>query len=408
MWDGSRLSRIGPLSLCITALAVVACINCGERRPASARYQSWVTEPEFDFGDDPDNRVLLSQVPYLRAAPSGQRVFVIDLVDVPVSVWTPEGALVFAAKRGQGPGEFAYPTRIYVDDDDGFVVREGTGSRFTYYSEDASLIEAAATPLGSIMHQQFQLELEAPTIGGGYLGTANIPLRVLTGTAGAPPVERSPLLLLQPSEDGEWDNRPEIVFWLDNRNRFMAVPMGEQFRNGFVFGGQPFNAADQVEFEPGRMVVMRTDPAAGEVEFIELNEVGDTVWKGALHLEPMRVTDRMVEAAWEAEPRSPAIPEAAYRRAWNTALHRPDYVPAVRSFFLAASGEIWVRTREESDTLRVYYAMSRKKNPETPRQVLVPEWLTVHDATDSHVWGIRRDALGTPRVVGRKLVPPTQ
>lgn len=395
------------LSFRSTALAVVVCIGCTDRASVTARYETWLTEPAYEFGADPEDRVLLSQVPYLRVAPSGERVFVIDLVDVPVSVWTPEGSVVLTTERGQGPGEFVYPTRVYIDDDGGFVVREGTGARFTYYSRDGELIEAVATPLSSVMYWQFQVELEAPTGEGGYLGTANIPLRVVTGTAGGPPLERSPLLVLRPSDDGGWQ-RPEPIFWLNDRNRFMAVPMGEEFRNGFVFGGQPFNAADQAQFEPGRLVVMRTDPTAGRVEFIELNEVGDTVWNGALQLEPMRITDQMVKDAWETEPRSPAIPEAAYRRAWNAALYRPDDAPVVRSFFLAASGEVWVRTREHSDTLRVYYAVAGGNSSDAPRRVLVPEWFTVHDATDSHIWGIRRDALGTPRVVGRRLVPPTK
>ena len=364
-----------------------------------------MTEPSYEFGTDPEDPVLLSQVPYLRVAPGGERVFVIDLVDAPLSVWTPEGSVVFFAKRGEGPGEFVYPTRVYVNDDGSFVVRENVGSRFTYYSPDGTLIEAVGTPFGTVMHRQFQVNLEVPTGDGGYLGTANIPVRVLTGKAGGPPVERSPLLAVRPSGDGEW-RRPEPVLWVDVRHRFMAIPMGEGFGNGFVFGGQPFSKASQVQFEPGRVVVMRTGTSVGGVEFVEVGAAGDTVWNGALPLEPMLVTDRMVEEAWEAEPRSPLISDAAYRREWEEALHRPEHTTVARSFFLAASGEVWVRTRETSDTLRVHYTMERGDSETAPRRVLLPEWLTVHDATDSHVWGIRRDALGTPRIVGRRLVPP--
>ncbi len=388
---------------------MVACVGvgCEDRSPSAAPYETWLTEPSYEFGTDPTERVLLSQVPYLRVAPNGERIFVIDLVDVPVSAWTPDGSVTFVARRGEGPGEFTYPTRIFVNGDGSFVVREGFGSRFTYYSADGRLEEAVAAPQGSVRYQQFRLNFEVPTHDGGYLATANIPARFLTSAAGGAQVERSPVLALRPSGDDRW-HRPEPVSWLDERSRFMAVPMGGEFRNGFIFGSQPFGAADQVQFEPGRMVVMRTDAVTGKVGLTELGSVGDTMWTGVLELEPMMVTDRMVEEAWEVEPRSPAMSEAAHRRAWEEALYRPDYVPVARSFFLSASGEVWVTTRETSDTLRAYYAMSRGDSDQAPRRVLVPERLTVHDATRSHVWGIQRDALGTPRIVGRRLVPPQQ
>lgn len=38
------------------------------------------------------------------------------------------------------------------------------------------------------------------------------------------------------------------------------------------------------------------------------------------------------------------------------------------------------------------------------RRVLLPEWLEIEDATDTHVWGVRRDDLDLPRVTGRRLV----
>ncbi len=100
----------------VPALLLV-CIGCHDRSDDRPTYETWITEPEYEFGDDPSGQVLLSQVPYLRVAPDGSRVFVIDLVDVPVSGWTPDGTVVFTARRGEGPGGFVRPTRIYIDDD---------------------------------------------------------------------------------------------------------------------------------------------------------------------------------------------------------------------------------------------------------------------------------------------------
>ena len=75
---------------------------------------------------------------------------------------------------------------------------------------------------------------------------------------------------------------------------------------------------------------------------------------------------------------------------------------------LAASNEIWVRTPQLLDTLRLYFAVPRGDPAALPRRVLVPEWLWVTDATETHVWGVRWDTLGAPHIVGRRLVPPVE
>ena len=52
----------------------------------------------------------------------------------------------------------------------------------------------------------------------------------------------------------------------------------------------------------------------------------------------------------------------------------------------------------------MHYAVRRGDMDEPPRRVLLPEWLRVHDATATHVWGIRRDPMDMQHVVGRRLV----
>ena len=77
---------------------------------------------------------------------------------------------------------------------------------------------------------------------------------------------------------------------------------------------------------------------------------------------------------------------------------------------LTASGEVWLTTFEKSgrsDTLAVYYAVRRGDMTGRPRRVLLPESMSFHDATDTHVWGIWKDSLDVPHVVGRRLVPPS-
>ena len=99
-------------------------------------------------------------------------------------------------------------------------------------------------------------------------------------------------------------------------------------------------------------------------------------------------------------------PYLATRRAVEEALYEPEYVPAARSIFqLAASGDVWLSTWETLDTLRVWYSVRRGDETNEPRRVLLPEWFSVLDATETHVWGVRTDSLDVPYVVGRRLVP---
>ncbi len=96
------------------------------------------------------------------------------------------------------------------------------------------------------------------------------------------------------------------------------------------------------------------------------------------------------------------------RTAYDAALYRPEHLPAVTGPpVLTTSGEVWLRTAELSDTLRVHYVVRRGNVEDEPRRVLLPEWLRVSDATETHVWGIWWDSMDRPHVVGRRLLPQT-
>ena len=101
----------------------------------------------------------------------------------------------------------------------------------------------------------------------------------------------------------------------------------------------------------------------------------------------------------------PGISPRALRQAWEEGLYRPEYLPAAKGIVLTASGQVWLKTFERSDTLAVYYAIRRGDMTGQPRRILLPESISLHDATETHVWGIWKDPLGVPHVVGRRLVP---
>ena len=212
------------------------------------------------------------------------------------------------------------------------------------------------------------------------------------------------------SDDGEWLD-PEPLLWLDRSNRLHSVHHG----NGYIsYGSQPFGNADAVRFEPGAAMVVRTREAPGVVELIEVNEAGDTVWLRDLRFEPTRLTDEIVEGELKKLLDATAdqyealfsISRRHLRTAFLEGLYRPEHLPAADGRpVLSASGDVWIRTHEVSDTLRTHYVLRRGDSNESPRRVLLPEWLLVSDATATHVWGVWYDSMDVPHIVGRRLIP---
>ncbi|MDE2983190.1 MAG: hypothetical protein OXU69_00670 [Gemmatimonadota bacterium] len=167
-------------------------------------------------------------------------------------------------------------------------------------------------------------------------------------------------------------------------------------------------------FEPGAVVVLRSKGKPGTAEIIEVEVGGDTIWHRRVELGvPRRLTSEMVAEAAETWvdgvlSTSSRYTPARLRESYYDGLHQPEYMPPSEGPpLLTASGEVWVRTPELLDTLRVYYAVPRGDRTGVPRRVLVPASLWVTDATETHVWGTRWDSLGQPHIVGRRLVPPS-
>ncbi len=59
------------------------------------------------------------------------------------------------------------------------------------------------------------------------------------------------------------------------------------------------------------------------------------------------------------------------------------------------------------DTLVAWYAV-RRGTDAPARRVLLPRSFDVRDASDTHVWGVRKDELGVDHVLGRRLVGPSE
>lgn len=390
-----------------TAKMLLLAVACGNGETRESARANWVTEHEYQFGADDTVGVIL-QRPLVRADPPRNRVLVLDPRSSQVSEWTTEGSLGFVVgRRGEGPGDFASPQDLFVEADGSFSVLEAMGSRFTSFSARGDLVESTQGPGGRIGYQGFRVALAWPR-DGVHLGVPRLPAGIELGQRGDAPVELQPVLRVRMSDDGEWLD-PEPLLWLDVRNRLHFI----HHKNGHSsYGSQPFGDADEVRFEPGAAVVLRKR-GPGAVELIEVDEAGDTVWHRDLRFEPARLTAQIVEdqlhefldATADQYETLFSTSRQQLRNAYSERLYRPEYLPAADGRpVLSASGDVWIRTHELTDTLRTHYVVRRGDANEEPRRVLLPAWLRISDATETHVWGIWYDSMDVPHIVGRRLV----
>ena len=388
----------------ISLIGAILATACGEGETGPLKSVTWLTEAEYKLSGDPDQDVLFSLIRVLQADPYRDRVFVLDLQDTELSVWTPAGSLEFVlGRKGEGPGEFMMPTRVEFIDSGNFYVREGWGSRFTHYAADGTLSGTHAGAPTSLMYKGHGLTLEAPTGDGGYFAVplSGSSIRLERG------IDRYPLLYLKRSVGEEW-HAPEPLFWLDRRNREHPIDLGE---DRIMWANQRYGDWDLMSFAPGAVVVGRRVGGEAGVELIELNASGDTVWSRRLQFKPQRLTPEMIRERGDfvvANLTIPGVSPGRLRQAWEEGLYKPEYLPAAKGMMLTASGEVWLTTFENpgrSDTLVVCYAVRRGDVTGQPRRVLLPESVSLHDATETHVCGIWKDSLGVPHVVGRRLVP---
>ena len=385
-------------------MALVLVAACADRpsRLADQPDTPWVSEAQYQFGDAFAGDALFGMISSLRVSPGGRRVFVLEPYEARVSVWTPEGRRLFdVGGTGEGPGDFMLPYRVHLGDS-WFYVRDQ--SRFTYFSTGGTVLRTVPNPPTSVSYQGFPIRVNAHLADGSFLGRPSLPASIRLGEWGDDPITAVPLFRVSETSEG-W--RHETVFWRNDANALLAVPQGNGLHG---YTGQPFTDADMYWEDPGTGTIVVSRSAGehlgpGETELIEVNATGDTVWKRRMRFEQVGLTRTMVEAViddWNSrrdEPNPRDVVEGA--------LYLPEYLPAVKIFFLTSSRDIWIQSHERQDTLRVWYSLRRGDNESPPRRVLLPEWLQVLDATDTHVWGVWKDELDIEYVVGRRLVPPS-
>ena len=147
------------------------------------------------------------------------------------------------------------------------------------------------------------------------------------------------------------------------------------------------------------------------MELMEIEVAGDTLWRRQVSPSPVTLDsgtlaefiDRVARQYAEfggGEERPAAI--EAISEAIEEAIYVPDPLPGATNLFGSNSNEIWFQGYQRQDTLSLWHAIRR--DGAGARRVFLPSGFRAMDATDSLVWGVRRDELGVEYVVGRRLM----
>lgn len=395
------------LPLCFGTMTLATC----ERQPAAAVSDfgdPWTTEPEFEFGEGVGGSAEASfaLISAVRVLGDGDRILVVEAASLRATIWTPDGSLLRDVGRpGEGPGEFAGQFGVQVHRE-GFTAIDHRGQRFTAFSNDGTFIESIPFPGspagGAGLRHGALLE------DGSVFAIPKFSPLDMWGFDGNPPIESLPVVLLS-EKDGQWGL--DTIALLDTRNRaIVIVPEGTPVYRG-IQSEQVFGDYDLTWYDPiaGSVVVVRRNLGPGVVDLVEIGADGDTAWHRRLSPPPVTLgPDRAANYVDQmARPFSGPGGRtfATMRAAVEEALYVPDPLPGAVQVRGTASGEIWFGGFEREDSLSAWYSVRRNDGPGGVRRILVPTGFTPMDATDTHVWGYRRDDLGVQYVVGRRLAP---
>lgn len=212
--------------------------------------------------------------------------------------------------------------------------------------------------------------------------------------------------------EGSWV--ADTLAMYDSSGQEFAVASG----GGRTFSGQPFADHDIVYFN------LHSDAAGfvqrrgrdGEVRVVEITPGNDTILDARVPMRPVPLERDRTQAAIEDKMGEiermlrqfggDTLSTSEIRAIVEEALYIPDRLPLVTSVVPTASNEVWLRSSERIDSLAVWYVLDRADPRGTPRQVVLPDWFRLRDATRDHVWGLHRDPRFAGQVQGRRLLPP--
>lgn len=399
-----------PRAALVAAVIALAC----ETAPAtiSEPAETWITEATIEIGDQLEGDAVFSWVSDVQVSTDGERIYILEGSIARLTAWSPTGSLLLElGARGDGPGDFMGAREVGLVED-GFYVRDTR--RFTFFTHGGTVSKTVTYPPASVGFRGFSIEPRVVLDDDRFLGIPVVPAHVMAGWLGDDPIHELPVLRVSRDRD-RWG--VDTLLLLDKRNRNLDVGPGDASFTWGVHSSQPYRDSDEWDFDPGTgsLVILKKNLEPGRIQLLELSALGDTIWRQDLFrpVAPFapEVLDEYVDwlvqrlVAQTQESGSP-VSRADIRKAVDEALYLPEFYPAADVVRAMSTGDVWFKTFEktDADTLATWYALQRGGDASSLRRVLLPLDFSLNAATDTHVWGVRRDTLGINYVSGRRLV----
>ena len=369
--------------------------------PMEAQY--WTTTHDIVVGGEPGSATALARLSTVRADASGARIVVRQTQRV--TVWDTarlrEPVLEFG-ERVDAPlvGD---PRAVYPDSAGLWIRYDGGWGRFAH---DGRLVRSTPNPpdrwLGSV----------AVLSDGSFLARERRPpaSRVFTWEEEHPGWEIAVAHVRL--ADGSWI--ADTLAMYDASGQTFAVAVD----GSRTFSAQPFADHDIFYRNPryGAAGFVERRGLGDEVRVVEIMPGNDTILDARVPVRPVPLGRERVEAEIEAKMRDlggllrhfggDTLSTAEVRAIVEETLYVPKVLPLVTAVVPTVSNEVWLRGSERTDSATVWYVLDRSDVGAAPRQVLLPDWFRLRDATRDHVWGLYVDERRAGQVQGRRLVLP--
>ncbi|MDT8367638.1 MAG: hypothetical protein RQ745_00405 [Longimicrobiales bacterium] len=285
-------------------------------------------------------------------------------------------------RRGEGPGEFSWPTWLGACDDERLFVWDGMPDRVTVYDHDLTLVRTFVVPQLASGGRPVQVRC-APN---GLVATYdNFVMEIPEG-----PYRREHQLALLPLEGGE----PEMLW---------RVRGDERYRYSTSDGLRTFGKVQVVVGTPSGVVLGDAD----SWRLLEHDLEGEVVTTYALRGEQLRpITRSDLEAWWaydltKAEPYGEEV--VGNRRRSQRETQYPEYYPPYAEA-LVVGEELWVQRYQAFTDPAQRWEVFALSGGAHLASLETPRGFALRAAGDSLIAGVHTDALDVETIQVYRLV----
>lgn len=391
----------GCIAAAALALAAVL-VSCRGNETPIDRPPALEASADLRIGSVDDPETSFTWFEELEVGPEG-RIFTLHPQADRIRVHSPAGEPLDPIGRpGEGPGEFQNLRDMGFVADTLWVLDAGT-YRFNFFSPAGELYRSVRVPIELREGPGPSPPRPRSLLSDGRLRGAPPARSRLVATG---KLERVPLVKM--------DTAGRIADTLavrPLRNTQWMVRDPDRPNAWGSFRPQPFADADLVELSPYAPEVVRverpaaTSSAVSTFRVIRRTFAGDTLFARDYPYRPVPIASVHVDSLVLVRARSVATSDflggpASVKQAagWaRSSLYRPDFHPPVTELVFGRDGTLWLR-REDMGADTVSWDLLGEDGRVLGRTRL-PEGFQTMEADRRHLWGMKIDELGVPRIV---------